>query len=180
MSRELLLLGLIRKRGSHGYHLFDFLEKQLAFLADLKRPTSYALLERLRRHGDVTVTREREGNRPERRVYAITAGGEERFLQLLRENLAGFKPPRFPDATGLYFLDALPSDEARVLLEQRLRRIEAQVAEFRDRAAAHHGLAVWPVLDHYLAHLEADRAWLTGYLQIRKAMRDKTDASPQA
>jgi DNA-binding PadR family transcriptional regulator len=168
MSRELLLLGLLRRWGTHGYQLHDFLETRLAFLTDLKKPTAYARLERLRRDGYVSVRSERAGNRPERRVYAITTEGDAHFLQLLRQNLGVFSPPGFPDAIGLYFLDALPASEARLLLEQRLAAIENRLREFRPKVAGHRGLAVQPVLEHYVAHLEADRSFLAELLRRRQ------------
>jgi len=164
VSRELLLLGLLRRWGTHGYQLMDFLDTHLAFLADLKKPTAYALLERLRRAGHVSVSTERAGNRPERRVYQLTPAGAAHFQHLLRANLQAFAPPRFPDATGLYFLDALPADEAKTLLQERLAAIDRCLAEFRPKVAEHQGLAVHPVLDHYVVHLEADRTWLAGFL----------------
>jgi DNA-binding PadR family transcriptional regulator len=168
MSRELLLLGLLRRWGTYGYQLNDFLETRLAFLADLKKPTAYALLDRLRRAGYVSVTSERAGNRPERRVYAITPEGDAHFFQLLRQNLGEFSPPRFPDAIGLYFLDTLPASEARLLLEQRLAAIEDRLRAFRPKVAGHQGLAVQPVLEHYVAHLEADRSFLAELLRRRQ------------
>jgi DNA-binding PadR family transcriptional regulator len=168
MSRELLLLGLLRRCGTYGYQLNDFLETRLAFLADLKKPTAYALLERLRRDGYVSVKSEREGNRPERRVYAITPEGDAHFFQLLHQNLGEFSPPRFPDAIGLYFLDTLPASEARLHLEQRLAAIEDRLREFRPKVAGHRGLAVEPVLEHYVAHLEADRSFLAELLTRRQ------------
>ncbi len=143
----------------------DFLDRHLAFLADLKKPTAYALLEGLRRQGYVSFTTERAGNRPERRVYQITPSGEAHFLQLLRESLQAFCPPRFPVATGLYLLDALPPDEIETLLRERLAAIDARLAEFQPKVTKHLGLAVHPVLDHYVVHLEADRAWLAGRLR---------------
>src|SRR5262249_30084939 len=105
--RELLVLGLLRRAGVHGYRLTDFLEKQLAFLVDPKKPTAYALLERLRRRGDVALALERPGNRPERRVYSVTPAGEARFQAMLRASLGAHAPARHPDEVGLYFLDAL-------------------------------------------------------------------------
>lgn len=168
MGRDLLLLGLLRRWSTYPYQLNDFLEKQLAFLADIKKPTAYALLERLLRLGYIRMEREREGNLPERRVYHVTPGGEAYFFRLLRENLGQYSPPRFPDAIGLYFLDTLPADEGQQLLRARLAAIEAQLAEFRGRVDGHRGLAVEPVLAHYLAHLEADRAFLAGLLRQRE------------
>jgi DNA-binding PadR family transcriptional regulator len=181
MSRELLLLGLLRRWDTYGYQLTEFLETRLAFLTDLKKPTAYALLERLRRAGYVSATTERAGNRPERRVYQLTPDGQSYFLALLRQNLRRFSPPRFPDALGLYFLDALPRGEVESLLRERLAAIEDQLSEFRPKAEAHRGTVVHPVLEHYVAHLEADRTALTRLLrrQDGKSPQDEAQAAPE-
>ena len=178
MNWELLLLGLLRRWGTYGYQLNDFLEKRLAFLADLKKPTAYALLERLRREGHVGVKMEREGNRPQRRVYQLTPGGDALFLQLLRKNLAEFSPPRYPDAVGLYFLDTLPAGEVQALLRERLTAIEQRLAEFRPKVEEHRGLAVQPVLEHYVAHLEADRTFLAGLLRRQEGAMVTVEKRP--
>jgi DNA-binding PadR family transcriptional regulator len=179
MDRELLLLGLLRRWGTYGYQLHEFLEQRLAFLTDLKKPTAYALLERLRRAGYVSASRERAGNRPERRVYHVTPDGDAHFRRLLRENLGRFSPPRFPDAIGLYFLDVLPPGEAETLLRERLAAIEDRLSEFRPRAEGHRGTVVEPVLEHYLAHLEADRTFLAGLLRRREGAATPVEARPE-
>lgn len=164
MNRELLILGLLRDWDTHGYQLVDFLEKRLSYLVDLKKPTTYALLERLRRDGHVTMSVEREGNRPERRVYKVTPEGEAYFFQLLRKNLRGFERPRFPDAIGIYFLQALPAEEADALLSERLMTLDEELQEFEPKVAAHEGMAAHPVLQHYVVHLQAERTWLASLL----------------
>jgi DNA-binding PadR family transcriptional regulator len=174
LSRELLILGLLRGWDTHGYQLVDFLEKRLAYLVDLKKPTTYALLERLRRDGHVTMTVEREGNRPERRVYQVTPQGEAYFFRLLRENLRAFARPSFPDAIGIYFLQALPPEEAEALLNERLSALSHELAEFEPKVSAHAGLAAQPVIQHYVVHLQAERTWLISLLQTLSETRTQS------
>lgn len=180
MSRELLILGLLRGWDTHGYQLVDFLEKRLAYLVDLKKPTTYALLERLRRDGCVTMTVEREGNRPERRVYKVTPEGEAYFFRLLRENLRGFARPLFPDAIGIYFIQALPADEAEALLHERLSALDHELQEFEPKVPAHAGLAAQPVLQHYVVHLQAERTWLISLLQTLAGSHVQSPRSTEA
>src|SRR2546423_4550851 len=104
MGRELLLLGLLRRWGTYGYQLHEFLEQRLAFLTDLKKPTAYALLERLRRAGYVRVNRERAGNRPERRGFHGPPGGGGPFLPPPPREPGGVSPPPLPPAVRLFFL----------------------------------------------------------------------------
>src|SRR5689334_24991696 len=107
MDRELLLLGLLRRAHMHGYQLHEFIERDLATCTDLKKPTAYFLLDKMTRLGWITQREEREGNRPARRVYQVTAAGEAQFQQLLRENLSGSATTRFTGDIGLIFADTL-------------------------------------------------------------------------
>src|SRR5690242_8184236 len=111
MHRELLLLGLLRKGDMHGYGLNDFIEQYLALCADLKKPTAYALLNRMEEQGWVERHAEQVGKRPPRHIYRLTAVGEAQFQALLRENLAAYHPVRFSADIGLAFADALSAEE---------------------------------------------------------------------
>lgn len=165
--RELLLLGFVNRRETHGYELVKFLDQRMNFLIDLKPPTTYSLLDRLEQHGYVTSRLEREGNWPERRVYRITSEGEVRFRDLLRENLAAFLPARFPDEVGLYFMDQLPDSEVRVALEAKLAQVVCRLAELREQVEQHAETPAHWLFEHHLAHLECERAWLEETLQHR-------------
>ena len=46
-ERELLLLGVLRKREMHGYQLSEFLEAHLGMFFDLKKATAYNLLRKM-------------------------------------------------------------------------------------------------------------------------------------
>ena len=71
-ARELLLLGLLLREEMHGYSLSHFLERRFGQIVVLNRSTAYFLLSRLERRELVATATEREGQRPERRVYRLT------------------------------------------------------------------------------------------------------------
>ena len=102
MERELLLLGLLRSQEMHGYQLHEAIDSHLGMGVQLTKPTAYRLLSNMAEDGWVTYREEQEGNRPPRRVYAITAQGEVAFQRLLRENLANYQPVgvHMPDRVG--------------------------------------------------------------------------------
>ncbi len=129
MERELLLLGLLRAEEMHGYQLNEFIDSHLGSTVHLKKPTAYRLLNQMADDGWVTYRTEQEGNRPPRRIYALTAKGEAAFQRMLRESLARYEPPRFPGNTGLLFLDALSPGEASALLQQRRASVEGLLQE---------------------------------------------------
>lgn len=158
MEREMLLLGLLRSGERHGYQINDFIERTLSFCADVKKATAYFLLDKMEGRGWVTASEHREGNRPPRKVYAITPEGEAAFQRLLRENLATFASARSASDLGLAFLATLPPAEAVSLL--RTRR-EALVRELADIEAAprHHG-GIQLLIDHQIHYLDSERGWL--------------------
>lgn len=158
MERELLLLGLLRHSAMHGYQLHEFIQQNMTSCVDLKKPTAYFLLDKMAKTGWITETETHEGNRPPRRVYQLTAAGEEVFQRLLRENLMTYDPARFAGDIGLTFLDALPPREAHRLLA--LRR-GAMATEYEIvRALPPHPGTSQLVIEHRLRHLEAELAWL--------------------
>ena len=162
MDRELLLLGLLRHEGMHGYQLAEFIQKDLASCTSLKKSTAYYVLDRMEKDGWVSRITEREGSRPERYVYSITPAGEATFQRLLRENLAAYQPPTFESDIGLAFVDALPRAEAHRLLSQRREAIAARLAA-TDTVPPHPG-SQQLVIEHLRHHLAAELAWLDDVL----------------
>lgn len=162
MERELLLLGLLHQEEMHGYQLHDIIESYLDTCVDLKKSTAYYLLDRLAQEGLVSQSEERVGNRPRRRVYRLTPAGEARFQELLRENLSNYLPAIFGSMVGLAFLDQVNPAEARQLLQKR--RLTLASALEKAQATPPHPGSMQYVVDHQVAHLEAELAWLDAVL----------------
>lgn len=159
-ERALLLLGVLMIQRQHGYQINDFIER--CGVTTMKKPTAYAILDRLAAAGHIAVATEQAGNRPQRKVYTITDSGRVLFRQLLVRNTATADAPIATGDIGLMFLDHLPSAEALAGLRQRLSQLDAQLATRAHPALPHdHGhLSVTLVIDHQLARLRADRDWL--------------------
>lgn len=158
MEREMLLLGLLRNGEMHGYQLNDYIERTLSFCADVKKATAYFLLDKMEGRGWVTVTEQREGNRPPRKVYHLTPSGEVEFQRLLRENLATFSSARSAADIGLAFLGALDPGEARQLLQQRRAALSTDLDGIR--AAPQHGSGVQLLINHQINYLDSELRWL--------------------
>src|SRR5262245_47080897 len=87
---SLTVLCLLRARPMHPYEMQRLIREwhKDEFL-DLKRGSLYHAIERLRGAGLIDpVKTSREGRRPERTVYRLTAGGEQAVLDWLGEMLA--------------------------------------------------------------------------------------------
>lgn len=172
MERELLLLGLLRSQDMHGYQLHEAIDSHLGIGVQLTRPTAYRLLSRLAEEGLVAFREEQEGNRPPRRVYAITSQGEVAFQQLLRENLASYQPSDYTCHIGLAFLDELSSEEALPLLHQRRVGME----ELLESTGAHgeHPGSLQLVLERQIHLLVAEIEWLNTVIARLQRTQDET------
>ena len=162
MDRELLLLGLLRQEEMHGYRIVEWVEADLRYCTDLKKPTVYFLLGKMEKAGWVARTRSRQGKRPPRWVFHITEAGEAEFQRLLRENLSTHPRARFAGDVGLAFLQALPPDEAVRRLQVREAVIAAELNDLRQAAPRQGPLEL--VLSHQRAHLESELRWLAALI----------------
>jgi DNA-binding PadR family transcriptional regulator len=163
MDRELLLLGILRQHQMHGYQLVEFIDHNMHGWMDLKRPTTYFLLEKMAAAGWVYYEQEQAGRRPLRLVYQLTPAGEEMFQTLLRQNLSSYTPQSFPNDVGIAFLSALPSEEAITLLRQREAAVEHSYAALI-KAPLHPEQAQW-VVEHQVRSLKAELEWVKEIIQ---------------
>lgn len=158
MERELLLLGFLRRENMHGYKLNEFIERDMAACTDLKKPTAYFLLDKMAKQGWISMKETREGNRPPRRVYKVTAKGEAEYQKMLRQNLAAFIETKFPGDVGLGFADDLDPGEVLPLLAERHAALVAKLAELN--AVPEHSGSLQLIVSHQQFHLEAELRWL--------------------
>lgn len=110
----------------------------------------------------------REGQRPERTVYAITDAGRREARDWLRELV---EEPRheYPDfVAALSLIAALPPDDVVDLLDSRLRRLAGQRTEIRDgidRAQAGGLHPLFQVEEEYrLALLDAEYSFVERFI----------------
>jgi DNA-binding PadR family transcriptional regulator len=92
----------------------------------------YMVVQQLAKAGFIgEVETSRDGQRPERTVYALTEAGRAEFQDWLRDLVAepAHEYPRFVSALSL--ISALPPSEVISLLRQRLDRLAETRAEIR-------------------------------------------------
>ena len=162
MIQQLILLGVLLGGKTHGYRLNEYVTHAMDLYTDIKKSTVYYTLEKLEKDGYVEHETEREGKRPERRVYQITEMGKSYFLQLLRDNLGEFTRTYFNDDIGIAFMDQLSTREVSELLEMKRGIIQSALKQFKE--VPDHGGNWHYVINHNIAHLEADLAWIDSIL----------------
>ena len=168
-SLGLLVLWQLYAGPNHVYGLQKLFEQQgKDRVVNLRsRASLYQTLERLMRLGLVEVheTVRREGY-PERVVYAITDAGRTAAREWLREMLSatGGEFPEFIVALSMLF--GLAPEDARVQLELRAERLEAQLADSEVQLTAYPDLPRLFLLEeeYRRAVLQAEVGWLRGVI----------------
>ena len=166
MLQQLILLGILLGEKTHGYRLAEYVRHAMSQYTDIKKLKVYYTLGKLEQDGYVEQETEREGKRPERRVYQITEEGRTYFLQLLRNNLGGFTRTFFNDDIGIAFMDRLPKSEVRELLKKK-REMTCSALQ-KSREVPDHGGNWRYLIAHDVAHLETDLTWIDGILNDLK------------
>ena len=88
----------------HGYEIKQIVDSRLSRLTDISSGTIYYTLKKLEKKRFVVRSRKREGNRPERRVFAITDEGRKQFESLLAESFRQNDETYYTFDVGFYFL----------------------------------------------------------------------------
>jgi DNA-binding PadR family transcriptional regulator len=127
----LAILEMLGERPMHPYEMKQTMhERGTEQAIPLKSASIYDTVERLTRAGFIEpVETNREGRRPERTVYRLTASGADELESWLRQLLEepSREYPRF--GAALMFLGALRrKEEAIKVFERRANAIEAEIA----------------------------------------------------
>jgi DNA-binding PadR family transcriptional regulator len=134
----------------------------------------YSVIKSLEKHGFIRVSQtEREGNRPERVVYAITDEGRAEAEDWLRE-LVEVPVKEYPAIeTGLSLLPMMPPQTAADLLERRRDRLDAELATRREEQERIGHLPELLVIEsrYRIAVLDAERAFVA---DLAARIRDRS------
>ncbi|MEW6553018.1 MAG: PadR family transcriptional regulator [Actinomycetota bacterium] len=143
-----MVLGLLAQGERHGYDLVrEMGERGMLRWARASKVGVYKALARLQEEGCLTSWTEREGNLPEKRVYAITAAGQERLRDLVYSICSSREPIRMSTAVGVFFLDCLDKKEAADALRQRREFLAAQARQLARERELLDGIADETFLD---------------------------------
>jgi DNA-binding PadR family transcriptional regulator len=127
----LAVLALLFERPMHPYEMGVILRRRhKEDSIKLRYGSLYTVIDLLLRRGFIAAREmERDGKRPERTVYEITAAGRDE-LHAWMTDLVAEPVKEYPQfEAALCLLPVLPPDEALALLRQRLTRVEEKVAD---------------------------------------------------
>jgi DNA-binding PadR family transcriptional regulator len=156
-----VLLALVATEPSHGYQLRARLELALGPLADaLNQGQVYVTLNRLEKAGLLVSERVGQVDRPDRKVYELTAAGQARVGEWL-EDTSWPKPA--PAEFHLKLVAAAAAglaDPVRLVDAQRHELLAGLAAAQRAALAEPDGSVAALLLEGVVLRLQADLRWL--------------------
>ncbi|MGA8741939.1 MAG: PadR family transcriptional regulator [Terracidiphilus sp.] len=162
---EIAVLALLREGPMHPYQMQSLLRlRHKDEILALKRGSLYHAIVRLVRDEFIAAkSTSRNGRRPERTTYAITAAGRKEFTRVLRQIIAIPRRESSEFMAAMSFLVHLTPVEAMPRLEERAHHLENEIAlrSAGVSAASAHVLRINLVESEYLiAILNAELAWV--------------------
>jgi len=161
----LLVLWYLVGEPMHAYRMQKLIEAQGKHrVVNVRSPASlYQTIKRLEHHGLIKIKETvRDSNQPDRTVYAVTDAGRHAAREWLHAFLSetGGEYREFLAAVSILF--ALPPDEAREQLEERAKRLGADLAEAEAELADNTRLPRLFLLEeeYRQAVLQAELAWV--------------------
>ena len=165
MSTRLVILGLLRDQPLHGYEIKHIIEEQMGDWTSIAFGSIYFALGKLSEEGMIEmVATEKAGKRPSRSIYQITEAGRAEFLRLLREVWSEAERQYFGVDVALAFMNALPAQEIKGYLHQRVAQLEGALHYLDAHQQEQMGQPDIPdsavaIFEHSRAHMAAELAW---------------------
>ncbi len=158
MSVREALLGLLRERPRHGYDLKSRYDDLISPGRPIQAAQIYSTLGRLERDGRVALAGVGSHGGPERRTYALTAGGQEE----LDAWLATPEPAEPHLQTALWTKIVVATLAGRPVTDLLDAQRAAHLARMRELTALRRSAdaPAGMLADYALFHLEADLRWL--------------------
>ncbi len=166
MSTRLVILGLLKERPLHGYEIKHIIETRMGDWTNIAFGSIYFALRKLADDGLVkTEGTEQHGNRPSRKIYAITADGLKEFHRLLFDLWETVDQFYYPLDIGLFFLHEIPNKKRLPLIRKRISSIDHILNHLKfHETEIKKNPSVPPIagaiFSHSLLHLKAEKQWL--------------------
>ena len=161
----LSILELLHERPMHPYELAATMRaRHHDEFVRLNFGSLYHTVEVLERNGWVVPSeREKEGRRPERTIYRVSDAGRDVLQRAVSDILANPRREYLHFSAGLMFMHHLSAEAAVQRLEERsqaLLKVITKLSQILDEVQASHTRLSVIELEHKIAVLKAERAWV--------------------
>ncbi len=164
LTTEHALLGFLRHQPRHGYEIYQELTEPtgLGLVWRLKQSQMYALLAKLEQAGYVEAPLEPQDARPPRKVFALTAAGQQAFLDWLAQPVPRGHRLRLDFLAKLYFARLEGPAVAQRLIERQHAACRQWLVQQQHEADSVRHTQPYDSLVHEfrVGQIEAMLAWL--------------------
>lgn len=116
-----MLLGLISHQPLNAYEIVKTLDyMNIKYWFNIGTSTVYATIKSLEKKQYIIGEVQKDGNMPDKTIYSITGQGTTVFLDTLRASFLKFDYDTNIFSIAAFFLDCLPPEEQKTLLEKRM------------------------------------------------------------
>ncbi|MFN8465275.1 MAG: PadR family transcriptional regulator [Caldilineaceae bacterium] len=170
---EHALLGYVFAHPRHGYEIYQQLADAggLWQVWRLKQSQLYALLTKLEEAGYLAATMQSQEPRPPRKIYRLTAAGDQAFERWLQTPVTHGRQMRIEFLAKLYFAQRRGVASTASLIDQQmaaceswlreLERTDALLAEVQPKLQAKGDFFGFAVQQFRLNQIESFITWLT-------------------
>ena len=130
MSLKHALLGFLSYQPMTGYDLKQHFDRSIYYFWNAKLRQIYPTLSKMKDEGWLTMEVEHQEDRPNRKVYYITAAGREELLHWLQET-AAVAPIRDAFLIKTFFGDKLEKEEMLAQLRHHLALHQEQLTAYQ-------------------------------------------------
>lgn len=123
-SVDLILLGLIRNQPMSAYDLSKM--SGVFELVKISVPAIYKNVRRLEKGGHLVHLKDKKGNMPEKKIYSITAKGEEKFRELLFLCSSSAINFFFDFSVSLLFVNSIDRQSGEKIINSARTRLESK------------------------------------------------------
>ena len=166
-SIDIILMGMLTEQSHNAYEINKIIEaRRTRTWLKISTAAVYRNLRRLHEEGHLEATTRRDGLKPHKTVFSISASGRDHFVDLLRESAQGQVGLHFDFDAWVAHIHHRPAPEALVLLDG-LRRQLGAIRDELDVVSTHHGgnlpIGAASLMQLRLQMLDTTLEWVDGF-----------------
>lgn len=133
---EYIILGLLKTRAMHGYEMFQQFENgTMGQIVHLEMSQMYAFLKKLERLHYIEADIEQQGIRPPRKIFHLTATGDETFLSWLEQPAEKPRDIRMLFLIKFYFVQRFFPGQLAALLKAQIEAAQRFLTHLQAKQA---------------------------------------------
>ena len=172
-TNAIIVLTLLDEEPRSGYDIKQVVDERLDGIVEITTGTVYYTVKKLEQRGWLKGTVSRQGKRPERRVFRITAEGRKALVQLVEHCLTEPDRPYSPFDVALYVSPLIRPEKLIAAVDHRVEQLQKNRERLQHIEQKFPGR--WPFHLYYLREktkeiIDCNERWCQ---RLKRKMQDK-------